>query len=47
MILGIEASNIRTGGGLTHLTEILSNIESAEMPFEKVIVCASTSTIAV
>lgn len=47
MILGIEASNIRTGGGLTHLTEILSNIESAEMPFEKVIVWASTSTLAV
>lgn len=47
MILGIEASNIRVGGGLTHLTEILSNIERGEMPFEKVIVWASTSTLAV
>lgn len=46
MILGIEASNIRGGGGLTHLTEILSNIESGEMPFDKVIVWASTSTLA-
>lgn len=26
MIIGIDASNIRSGGGLAHLTEILKNI---------------------
>lgn len=46
MILGIEASNIRAGGGLTHLTEILTNIEQQEIGFDKVIVWASTSTLA-
>lgn len=46
MILGIEASNIRAGGGLTHLTELISNIEQQEIGFDKVIVWASTSTLA-
>jgi glycosyltransferase involved in cell wall biosynthesis len=45
MILGIEASNIRAGGGLTHLTELISNIEQQEIGFDKVIVWASTSTL--
>ena len=27
MILGIDASNIRAGGGLTHLKEILLNAD--------------------
>lgn len=46
MILGIEASNIRDGGGLTHLTEIICNVEKHEIGFDKVIVWASTSTLA-
>lgn len=45
MILGIEASNIRAGGGLTHLTELISNIELHEIGFDKVIVWARTTTL--
>ncbi|MGV8093740.1 MAG: glycosyltransferase family 4 protein [Mangrovibacterium sp.] len=45
MILGIEASNIRAGGGLTHLTELISNIEQQEIGFDKVIIWGSTSTL--
>ncbi|MDO9153333.1 MAG: polysaccharide deacetylase family protein [Paludibacter sp.] len=45
MILGIEASNIRAGGGLTHLTEILNNIEYNEIGFDKVVIWASSSTL--
>ena len=46
MILGIEASNIRAGGGLTHLTELISNIEQHEIGFQKVVVWARTTTLA-
>lgn len=45
MILGIEASNIRAGGGLTHLTEIINNIEDKELLFDKVVVWASRPTL--
>lgn len=46
MILGIEASNIRGGGGLTHLKEVISNIEQQDIGFNKVIVWAITPTLA-
>lgn len=46
MTLGIEASNIRSGGGLTHLMELISNIEQQEIGFDKVVVWASISTLA-
>lgn len=46
MILEIEASNIRAGGGLKHLTELISNIENQENGFNKVIVWANTHTLA-
>lgn len=46
MILGIEASNIRAGGGLTHLTELINNIQHQEIGFDKVVVWASTPTLA-
>lgn len=36
--LGIDAMNIRDGGGLTHLREILTNIDDANLLFDKVIV---------
>lgn len=46
MILGIDASNIRTGGGLTHLKEVLLNAEPNQYNFEKVIVWSSNETLA-
>lgn len=36
--LGIDAMNIRDGGGLTHLREILANVDDAKLLFDKVIV---------
>jgi glycosyltransferase involved in cell wall biosynthesis len=45
MILGIDATNIRTGGGLTHLKEILLNGNPIAHGFEKVIVWSSDSTL--
>lgn len=45
MILGIDASNIREGGGLTHLKEILLNADPKKNNFEKVIVWSSTETL--
>lgn len=46
MTLGIDATNIRTGGGLTHLKEILSHTNVPNFPFEKVVIWASDSTLA-
>ncbi|HEY9221965.1 MAG TPA: glycosyltransferase family 1 protein [Lutibacter sp.] len=46
MILGIDASNIRSGGGLTHLKEILENAEPNKYNFEKVIVWSNNETLA-
>ena len=38
MILGIDASNIRGGGGITHLRELLGNAVPGDFGFRKVIV---------
>lgn len=38
IILGVDAMNIRDGGGLTHLREIISNIHDASLLFDQVIV---------
>lgn len=46
MILGIDASNIRTGGGLTHLKEVLENADPNKYNFEKVIVWSNDETLA-
>ena len=35
MILGIDASNIRLGGGLTHLVELLDASDPVKHQFEK------------
>lgn len=40
MILGIDASNIRSGGGVTHLIELLGNAEPEKYGFTQVIVWA-------
>lgn len=37
-ILGIDAMNIRDGGGVTHLREVISHINDSDLPFDKVIV---------
>lgn len=46
MILGIDATNIRAGGGLTHLKEILLNADPERYNFEKVIVWSNNETLA-
>ncbi|KAA2239189.1 glycosyltransferase family 4 protein [Chitinophaga agrisoli] len=38
MILGIDCSNIRAGGGITHISNILRYAEPARYGFEKVVV---------
>lgn len=38
MRLGIDASNIRTGGGVTHLIELLRAAKPQEHGFDEVIV---------
>ena len=40
MILGIDASNIRAGGGLTHLVEFLTHARPDDYGFIKVLVWA-------
>lgn len=45
MILGIDASNIRTGGGITHLKELLSHSNPKKFGFSKIIIWASFKTL--
>ena len=45
MILGIDASNIRAGGGLTHLSEMLAFSAPQEAGFKKVVVWGSENTL--
>lgn len=45
MILGIDATNIRSGGGLTHLKEILYHADPIACGFEKVVVWSSKKTL--
>lgn len=45
MVLIIDASNIRSGGGLTHLKELLKNGDPCKFGIEKVIVWSSLSTL--
>jgi glycosyltransferase involved in cell wall biosynthesis len=46
MRLGIDASNIRNGGGLTHLAQLLAAADPQAHGFEAVIVWASRATLA-
>jgi glycosyltransferase involved in cell wall biosynthesis len=46
MILGIDASNIRAGGGVTHLREILAAARPDRHGFEKVVIWSSAKTLA-
>ena len=45
MILGIDASNIRNGGGVTHLTEVLNAAQPQKYGFSKIIVWGNHSTL--
>lgn len=45
MILGIDASNIRVGGGVTHLTELLRVAEPMAHSFSQVIVWGGQRTL--
>ena len=45
MRLCIDASNLRAGGGLTHLVELLRNVDASQYGFERVYVWASRATL--
>lgn len=45
MILGIDASNIRDGGGVTHLYELLRSAEPAAFGVDRVVLWASRSLL--
>jgi glycosyltransferase involved in cell wall biosynthesis/2-polyprenyl-3-methyl-5-hydroxy-6-metoxy-1,4-benzoquinol methylase len=45
MRLGIDASNIRAGGGLVHLKELLANAEPQRHGFENIIVWGGRATL--
>ena len=46
MVIGIDATNIHYGGGLTHLVGLLSSAEPVRHQFEKIVIWASQSTLA-
>jgi glycosyltransferase involved in cell wall biosynthesis len=46
MTLGIDATNIRTGGGLTHLLEVLKETDISSHGFSKVVIWSSDKTLA-
>lgn len=45
MIVGIDASNIRAGGGLTHLKQVLNHLNIEDLGFDKVIVWSNRETL--
>ena len=45
MIIGIDATNIRGGGGITHLTELLNHSSPQKNRFNKIIVWSSEITL--
>jgi glycosyltransferase involved in cell wall biosynthesis len=45
MILGIDASNIRQGGGVTHLVELLRGVDPLVHGFSQVVVWSGASTL--
>lgn len=44
-VLGIDASNIRLGGGITHLIELLGSFDPSKSSFKKIIVWGNSSTL--
>ena len=45
MIIGIDASNLRQGGGLTHLIELIAVLEPDVHNFEKIIIWGNKDTL--
>ena len=45
LIIGIDASNLREGGGVTHLSEMLRNSKMEEFAIHKVIVWGGKKTL--
>lgn len=45
MILGIDLSNIRAGGGITHISEVLRHARPVNFGFKRVIIWGSLSTL--
>lgn len=45
MCLGVDASNIRSGGGVTHMVELLRAADPLEYGFSKIIVWSSPATL--
>ena len=45
MIIGIDASNIRAGGGVTHLDELLRAADPEAHGFSQVIVWSGSATL--
>ena len=43
--IGIDAANIRIGGGVTHLLELLSAIEPAQMQVKEVVIWGNAQTL--
>ena len=46
LTVGIDASNLSSGGGLTHLIEVLNAVEPAEQGIERMVIWSSTATLA-
>jgi len=46
MILGIDASNISAGGGVTHLVENLHNTDPSKFDIDKVVIWSGSKTLA-
>lgn len=46
LVVGIDASNLRAGGGVTHLVELLRAASPSPQGFTKVVVWASQATLA-
>jgi hypothetical protein len=45
MILGIDASNVRGGGGVTHLVELLAAADPVAAGFKCVVVWSGQATL--
>ena len=46
MIVGVDASNLRAGGGITHLTNLVAVAEPRDFGIERVILWANRNTLA-
>ena len=44
-IIGIDAINIRRGGGVTHLVELLNNTNQNQHSFNKLVIWGPLSTL--